>query len=416
MAKKPAIWMTLVVLLFSVQFSSAQEEPEANIHLLIERNSMVVYISAIQPLSLNGMAFRVINTLGDFETRNLSESFSILRLTDSIAQPGACFVYSLAGENPVLPSVCRDPNLVFRLEVPPSDVFWFDFISNRQRDIAIISNDKATGAICPASSVDCRVSYVGTEVIVPTSEVPEGNTITLLVHPVQADEQSLWEPRIQTFSGLEMVLVPPGCFNMGSEDGDPDEEPVHQQCFEFPFWIGRYEVTNSQYGRNGRFSGGELPREMVTWSEALEFCVARSTRLPTESEWEYAGRGPQSLRYPWGNDYRSTYLVDLSNSDSRPQSVGSREAGKSWVGAMDMSGNLWEWTSSVYLPYPYRNDPLHETITDGPSYRVMRGGSWKTPNQERTRLSFRSWADSETMEDWLGFRCARDVQPSDFNS
>ena len=411
---KSAIWTALLVLLVSVQISTAQEENEANIHLLIERNSMVVYIAATQPLSLDGLAFRVINTLGDFETRNLSESFSILRLTDSIAQPGSCFVYSLASENPVLPSVCRDPNFVFRLDVPPSDVFWFDFISNRQRDIAILSNDKATGAICPASSVDCRLTYVGREAIASAPELPETSTSTVLIRPVQASEQSLWEPQVQTFSGLEMVLVPPGCFNMGSEDGDPDEKPVHQQCFEFPFWIGHYEVTNSQYGRSGRFSGGELPREMVTWDEALEFCVARNMRLPTESEWEYAGRGPQSLVYPWGNDYRSGHAIDLSNSDSRSQPVGSLESGRSWVGAMDMSGNLWEWTSSVYLPYPYRNDALHETITDGPSYRVMRGGSWKTPNQQRTRLSFRSWADSETMEDWLGFRCARDVQPSDF--
>ncbi len=109
-----------------------------------------------------------------------------------------------------------------------------------------------------------------------------------------------WSPQYQTFGGYEMALVPVGCFMMGSNDGEEDEKPVNQQCFDQPYWIDHYEVTNKQYASEGYFKGDNRPRDSVTWFDAHDFCEKRGARLPTEREGEYATRGPDNLIYPWG--------------------------------------------------------------------------------------------------------------------
>ena len=87
-----------------------------------------------------------------------------------------------------------------------------------------------------------------------------------------------WQSYSQEFNGVEMVLVPAGCFMMGSNSGASDEQPVHEQCFDEPFWIDRYEVTNEQFNRldgvasdTSNWSGNNLPRESITWFEARDF-------------------------------------------------------------------------------------------------------------------------------------------------
>ncbi len=99
-------------------------------------------------------------------------------------------------------------------------------------------------------------------------------------NPVTANAQ--WTPVYETFNGVEMVLVPVGCFRMGSASGgNDDERPVHEICFEQPFWIDRMEVTNGQYGSEGTFGGENHPRESVNWFDARDFCASRGARLPT---------------------------------------------------------------------------------------------------------------------------------------
>lgn len=215
-----------------------------------------------------------------------------------------------------------------------------------------------------------------------------------------------WTPVIQDFDGFQMALVPVGCFMMGSEDGDEDEQPVHEQCFDAPFWIDVYEVTNAAYGSEGAFSGANRPRERVTWFEARDFCQQRGARLPTEAEWEYAARGLDSLIYPWGNDFVGENVIYAGSGREGPAEVGSRPGGVSWVGAMDMSGNVWEWTSSLYRDYPYNAEDGRESNSDDNNARVLRGGSWSF-NNYRVRAAFRSRDDPSFMYSYLGFRCVR---------
>jgi formylglycine-generating enzyme required for sulfatase activity len=213
-----------------------------------------------------------------------------------------------------------------------------------------------------------------------------------------------WTPHYDTFNGFEMALVPIGCFMMGSTDGEDDEKPVNQQCFDQPFWIDRYEVTNQQYGSEGN---SNRPRAGVTWFQARDFCVQRGARLPTEREWEYAARGPSNLVYPWGNDFVPDNVVYSGNSNQQSADVGSRHKGDSWVDASDLSGNLWEWVSSVYQPYPYKTDDGRELDTDSTAIRrLLRGGSGLDYGSA-VRASDRFDVAPTYAAGSIGFRCAR---------
>ena len=225
--------------------------------------------------------------------------------------------------------------------------------------------------------------------------------------PTPIAHNANWTPMIQAFGEVEMALVPPGCFMMGNEDGRRDERPENEICFEQPYWIDRTEVTNAQYGSEGHMAGANYPRENLLWAEARDFCTARGARLPTEAEWEYAARGPDSLIYPWGNKLIDDNLVFDRNSPSQTAEVGSKPAGASWVGALDMSGNVFEWVSSIYARYPYDATDGRESPDDTISPRVYRGGiqSYIDYGASAT-IRFRL---SPTERNWfVGFRCARD--------
>jgi len=219
-----------------------------------------------------------------------------------------------------------------------------------------------------------------------------------------------WTPVEEDFDGVTMVLVPAGCFMMG-DDQRSNTQPIHEQCFEEPFWIDQTEVTQADFARlDGQkerpheFSGDDLPVEFITWFEARDFCQQRGMRLPTEREWEYAARGVASLAYPWGDDWDADLAVV---GEEQTTAVGNKPDGASWVGALDMGGNVWEWVSSLYAAYPYTDDA--ESTTDTDSHRVVRGGSFSgTPDS--LRGAHRNWIKPNTAGLNLGFRCANDVE------
>jgi len=221
-----------------------------------------------------------------------------------------------------------------------------------------------------------------------------------------------WEIYIEMFDGVEMVLVPAGCFMMGSDDGETDEAPAHEQCFDAPFWIDRYEVTNEQYGSVGcpaRSSAPEQPVNCVSWFDAKAHCESRAARLPTEREWEYAARGPDHLIFPWGDDWEPDAANWINTSGEATYAVGSFPDGVSWVGSYDMSGNVWEWVSTIYdaFPYPYDADDGREDDNDQSSTRVIRGGSFYDIEAAlRTMDRSRNSPDFDFV--FFGFRCVRD--------
>ena len=241
-------------------------------------------------------------------------------------------------------------------------------------------------------------------------------TATLIAFRPQTNAD--WTPVERDFDGVAMVLVPVGCFMMGSDAGDDDERPVHQQCFDQPFWIDKYEVTQAQFRRFGGrqanlplFSGDNRPVERITWFEARDFCQLRDSRLPTEAEWEYAARGPDNLVYPWGNTWEPNNAVWNRSISQGTANVGSIPAGVSWAGALDMSGNVWEWTSSLYERYPYDETDGREADTGSRTdvLRVLRGGSFLfTTHYLRAADRFRG--DPVIVDINDGFRCARSFE------
>ena len=220
----------------------------------------------------------------------------------------------------------------------------------------------------------------------------------------------------------EMVFVPGGGFTMGdtSGDGDPSERPTARVTLS-AFWIDRLEVTFDHFARflqsagfkvqgnweQNRGRGGNHPVVNVTWTDADAYCRWAGKRLPTEAEWEFAARGTDGRKYPWGNQWDNNRAAFRGNRAGKQTSpVGSYATGASPFGAMDMAGNVWEWTASLEKPYPYVAIDGREDPNAGGS-RVTRGGSWFT-TQDLLRSSARDFSSRRGQNDKLGFRCAQE--------
>ncbi|MBN1430924.1 MAG: SUMF1/EgtB/PvdO family nonheme iron enzyme [Anaerolineae bacterium] len=261
--------------------------------------------------------------------------------------------------------------------------------------------------VTPTSIRPSMPTHTPTPMTIPSPEHTINPALVLASAGVRGNSD--WVPYSQTFDGVEMALVPVGCFEMGSMGVYSNEAPVHEQCFDAPFWIDVYEVSNEQYGSSGYFQGDNLPRELVSWFDAAAFCKGRGMRLPTEAEWEYASRGPDGLLYPWGGRFLENGVVYRGNSDGHTRGIDTGAGNQSWVGAFDMSGNVGEWVSSLYRVYPYDAMDGREVggDIDGTNARVIRGGSWWTVYPLDLRAATRYGSIPTNVSNHVGFRCAR---------
>lgn len=246
--------------------------------------------------------------------------------------------------------------------------------------------------------------------------------------------------------GIEQVWVPAGSFLMGTSDEDVEalkalnpptwvagalqrEQPAHRVNLSTGFWIDVHEVSvkafqafvdaggytdSSHWSAAGKAwlarqpagslpkacpgTSPEHPRACVTWYEAEAYATWRGGRLPTEAEWEFAARGPESLAYPWGEDFDPDRCNVVGSGASMP--VGSFPSGASWVGAQDMAGNLMEWVQdwlAAYAPSPEGG------LTDprGPRLgriKVEKGGWWGS-NLFVARSAYRHFEDPPEYQD-----------------
>lgn len=217
--------------------------------------------------------------------------------------------------------------------------------------------------------------------------------------------------------GMEFVYVPAGLFKMGSVDGEKDEMPVHTVELA-GYWIGKYEVTVGQFRKfleeggyvpqgDWKKSGDDprLPVVYVTWNDAVAYCKWAGVRLPTEAEWEKAARATDGRTYPWGNEWDPRKVNSTEGNLGHAAPVGTYPDGASPYGALDMGGNVWEWTSSLCQPYPYNADDGREDPKAN-GLRVVRGGGWFTDRVD-ARAGFRLGFLRDGRVGSLGFRCAR---------
>jgi formylglycine-generating enzyme required for sulfatase activity len=221
------------------------------------------------------------------------------------------------------------------------------------------------------------------------------------------------QPFVEPVTQMAFVWVPGGSFVMGSSKtrGEPgydpeaanDETPAHPVQLS-GFWMGVYPVTNEQYARfiaetgrqappsfsDRRFNDHAQPVVTVSWDDAAAFArwltgkrAGLAARLPTEAEWEYAARGTDGRRYPWGNERpdaaRATF--GLPGNSGRPAIVDHTPGGMSPFGVHELAGNVWEWCldtwTGSYVEIAGSIDPCHQGDTHGGS-RVVRGGSWSS--------------------------------------
>jgi formylglycine-generating enzyme required for sulfatase activity len=240
---------------------------------------------------------------------------------------------------------------------------------------------------------------------------------------------------------VSQVYVPTGSFMMGSNDGYSAEEPLHTITITNPFWLDLTPVTNEAYEQfindggyqtetwwtpggwqwvqdyrivgpfnTPPFADPKQPRVGVAWFAAYGYAKWRGGRLPTEAEWEWAARGPENRIYPWGNSFDAKLGIYNENSKGKSATVGKgiRTAGASWVGALDMSGNVWEWCSSLHKPYPYKEDDGRESISNASDPRVARSGSW-LGNQGDARAACRNLNNPAEGSMNIGFRVVAPV-------
>jgi formylglycine-generating enzyme required for sulfatase activity len=191
-----------------------------------------------------------------------------------------------------------------------------------------------------------------------------------------------------------------------------------------PFYIDRFEVTNSQYQNfiqstghtppvgwspDGRDFPGQAydPVVNVSWHDATAYCQHYGKRLPSEAEWELACRSRDERDYPWGNEWDAFNANTEELDCPGPLTVGSfSPAGDSVYGVADMSGNVFEWVSTVFSRYPYNNDDGREDLSLTNADRVLRGGAWNG-DQSSAGCSYRMIADPYAQVEYVGFRCAK---------
>ncbi|CAN5841264.1 hypothetical protein BH10CHL1_BH10CHL1_13830 [soil metagenome] len=350
---------------------------------------------------------------------------------------------SAATQTALAPTVAT-PNLI-----ATDQVMWAAQTASAATQTALASTvtitPTATSILSPLATVTLTSTVTRTSTPVPTSSATDTlrSTLTATATLSSTIAPTTLEPAAgvtKTIEGIIFVFVPTGEFAMGSNNRDDDEKPA-QQLNLSGFEIMQTEVTNAQY-RTFVDAGGYTQQDLwttagwkwrtdnkitqpgywddstwnqadypvvgVTWYEAVAYThwLAQKSgltiSLPTEAQWEKAARGPDGRIYPWGNSAPTAQLLNYNSKPGYTSKVGSYPDGKSPYGALDMAGNVLEWTSSQYMAYPYATEDGREDPT-AMDDRALRGGSFDD-NSTRVRAAVRLGERPDYVNNYIGFR------------
>jgi serine/threonine-protein kinase len=293
-----------------------------------------------------------------------------------------------------------------------------------------LANSNMFAAPTPAPTERVILPSLTQTQIAPTETAPP--TITSTAEAALPTDTP-FPSEIKDEKTVAMIYIPAGEFTMGSDtSGDIGSHPSHKVNVA-AFYIDKYEVTNKSYGdcayavecrkpsrqgsatRNTYFTNqffAGYPVIYIDWKMANAYCAWRGARLPTEAEWEKAARGTDERVYPWGGGEISCSFANVYGCIGDTDAVDQYEKGKSFYGVFGMSGNVWEWTSSLFANYPYdANDGREDQVKTGE--RMARGGGWNAfgGNSTNARLDTRLKLDPGHAGPYVGVRCARSVSP-----
>ncbi len=293
------------------------------------------------------------------------------------------------------------------------------------------------------------VSLVTRQALPPVERLELGDLLATLGDPregtVQQDEQGT-----PVLCWID-VAVPGGRYRIGSDESDGMADDVEKPMIEVPlkdFQISRFPITNAQfkcfiddggyrescwwpdaagewwrdkqpeepmYWRHRRFSRLNRPVVGVSWHEARAFCLwlgerlGRKIELPTEAQWERAARGPDHLTWPWGNDWQADRCSNEETGVGESCAVGLFPDGAAVEGAMDMAGNVWEWTLSRWCDnYSAVADDWNDP--SGTVQRVLRGGAFYGARYD-VRAASRYYSVPAYRGTSIGFRVSCELSP-----
>ena len=288
---------------------------------------------------------------------------------------------------------------------------WFIYAN---LDVFAVATPPTQQVLASATATDIPPTEM-----IQTPLKPTETSVVLIETPIPVE--------IEDDKNVPMRLIPAGEFTMGNENGDIESRPASVIYVE-TFYIDKYEVTNevydacvftgvcrapkkpgsatrSSYYNNPFFS--KYPVIYLDWNMAKTYCEWRGARLPTEAEWEKAARGMDDKRaYPWGNTFDCSY-ANHSGCVGDTAPVDQYNQGQSPFGVYGMSGNVWEWTSSLFSSYPYSStDGREDQAVSG--NRVVRGGSWHNfgGTGGTIRVDTRFKLDPVYFGAYIGVRCA----------
>ncbi len=319
----------------------------------------------------------------------------------------------------------------------------------------VLAGCSGSGASSPAASiVSAPSASAAAATTVPSAATPDASSVvpTLAPTPVPSDGATAGQQRAGSF-GIRQVWVPAGTFTMGTDaaaiaalgkQNPPDwvaaefrsEVPAHDVSLTKGYWIDMTEVTNAAFMAfvdAGGYTNQELwsedgwawlatkdashlplhcngdvpeqPRMCLTWYEAEAYARWRGGRLPTEAEWEFAARGPESSVYPYGDTF-DREAANVLNAVA-PKPVGAYPTGASWVGALDMSGNAMEWVSDWLDVGYYATSPATDPTGPATGEKKIEKGGWWGSNEFVARSAYRHYEDPPTYGDkHIGFRVA----------
>jgi len=266
--------------------------------------------------------------------------------------------------------------------------------------------DDADAAVNSASANTAKVEVVSQPAATKPEQEPQPEVSGEDPFEINEAAERAQYVNYQNSVGANMIFIPSGRFVMGTDapDAPPNERPTTKVCVS-RFYLARFPVTNAEYEafdpsharKRPPGSGDRHPVVYVSSLDAIKYCQWLSTRerkkyrLPTEAEWEYAARGNDGRKYPWGNYDRRGDLGNFADrntvfpwsdheiDDGFPESspVGSFPLGVSPFGIEDMAGNVWEWCHDYFETYRGVARVNPKGPTSG-SKRVHRGGSWKS--------------------------------------